>query len=332
MTRDKEGDTTFSKLCYFKSGNVVNELLNTLSTSKEITGGPNYYIYSTKNTLSDKAKILYLSFGEGSISKSAGNCTAKTIKATKFHKYSGLHVLKLAVQILRFKPNHVICAKRRWLHIIYLVSKIVGASFTISVHTDISAKNKFDNAVIYHLLKLSDSVICHGPYLRSQVNRITHNDSKIIEYNASCKDLIGLSSSLPVNADKIRNKKIIAFVGRVETRKGVHDLYEACKKLLRDNDDLVLCFAGGGQECAALIERSRADGFDKQVIVLNQLNRAQIANLLRQSPVTPTKSNFPEGRCMAAMEALAMGVPVIVPDFGPFPFLVKNGVKALSIN
>ncbi|MGA7802533.1 MAG: glycosyltransferase, partial [Gammaproteobacteria bacterium] len=40
--------------------------------------------------------------------------------------------------------------------------------------------------------------------------------------------------------------------------------------------------------------------------------------------VTPTKRAFPEGRCMAAMEALAVGVPVVAPNYGPFPYLVTD--------
>jgi glycosyltransferase involved in cell wall biosynthesis len=32
---------------------------------------------------------------------------------------------------------------------------------------------------------------------------------------------------------------------------------------------------------------------------------------------------------MSAMEALAMEVPVIAPDYGPFPYLIENGVNGL---
>ena len=32
---------------------------------------------------------------------------------------------------------------------------------------------------------------------------------------------------------------------------------------------------------------------------------------------------------MAAMEGIAMGVPTIAPDSGPFPYLVKHGVNGL---
>ena len=39
--------------------------------------------------------------------------------------------------------------------------------------------------------------------------------------------------------------------------------------------------------------------------------------------VTPTP-RADEGRCMAAMEAIAVGIPVIAPDAGPFPYVVRH--------
>lgn len=325
----KKNHPSLNKLCYFKAGNVVDELRNSLSTSKEITGGPDYYVYSTTTTLNNKTKILYLSFGETKTSISANNRLARTIKTTKIRKYTGFHILELIALILKFKPTHILCVKRSWLHLIYIVSRFVGASFTISVHTDISPKNKINKVIMNHLFKRADSVVCHGPFLRAQTLRITSNTSKIIEYNASCKDLVALNQPLPVVADNIKNKKVISFVGRVEIRKGVHDLYEACKDLLTKNEGLVLCFAGKGPECERLANRAHRDGLIYKVIVLNQLSRAQIANLFKKTwlAVTPTKSQFPEGRCMAAMEALSMNIPVIAPNFGPFPYLVKNEVN-----
>jgi glycosyltransferase involved in cell wall biosynthesis len=45
--------------------------------------------------------------------------------------------------------------------------------------------------------------------------------------------------------------------------------------------------------------------------------------------VTPTQAIFPEGRCMSAMESLLVGTPVIAPDFGAFPYLVKHETNGL---
>jgi glycosyltransferase involved in cell wall biosynthesis len=45
--------------------------------------------------------------------------------------------------------------------------------------------------------------------------------------------------------------------------------------------------------------------------------------------VTPTRSEFPEGRCMVVLESLVLGVPVVAPDFGPFPYAVRHLVNGV---
>jgi len=325
----KNSNIFCKKICYFKAGDVVDEFINTLSTKGEITGGPDYFIYSTKHYADNNTQILYLSFAEKSSMVKTEQYTAKTIKTTKLQLSFGLHILQLVIAILKFKPHHIVCVKRRYLHVIYLISKIINSSFTISVHTDLFENNKIDNIVTRHLLKIADSIICDGPYLSKQASEITNNEQRIIEYNSSCNDIINLYSPLPEYVTQIKDKKIILFVGRVEIKKGSQDLYNACKKLLKDDDQLALCFAGDGKARADLVNQSYSDKLEKQVVFLGQLDRGQVASILRLAwvVVTPTKKEFPEGRCMAAMEALAMGVPVISPDFGPFPYLINNGVN-----
>lgn len=328
--KENESPTKRKKICYFKAGDVTKELSASITSQGEITGGPNYYIYDTREKFKNEAQIRYLSFGEKDFVVNDTNCSAETIKTSVIGKYSGLQVLKLATQIVKSRPDHVIAVRRRWLHLIYLAAKSVGSTFSMSVHTDI-VKTKIDYATTKHLVKISDSVICHGPYLKTELLKISNNKSKIIEYNASSKDFDRLQAHLPPETENYKNKKLIVFIGRMEKRKGVYDLYNAAKRLLKENPTLALCFAGGGQAVKPIRQLACSDRLSSQVLVLNKISRAQVASLLRLAwvVVTPTKNSFPEGRCMAAMEALTMGVPVIAPAFGPFPFLIKNGRNGL---
>ena len=65
--------------------------------------------------------------------------------------------------------------------------------------------------------------------------------------------------------------------------------------------------------------------------MLGRIPHGELVGLLKKAKVlvTPTQGHFPEGRCMSAMEGLVMGVPVIAPDFGPFPYLVHHEVNGL---
>ena len=81
----------------------------------------------------------------------------------------------------------------------------------------------------------------------------------------------------------------------------------------------------------SLLKEIASRSLNNRVIILGYINHDKLVTLLRKCRVlvTPTHKSFPEGRCMSAMEGLVMEVPVIAPDFGPFPYLVNHGVNGL---
>jgi len=68
--------------------------------------------------------------------------------------------------------------------------------------------------------------------------------------------------------------------------------------------------------------------------MLGRVNHTHLASLMTHSHtvVTPTRPGFPEGRCMAAMEAYVAGTPVVAPDYGPFPYLVRHRENGMLFN
>jgi len=72
-------------------------------------------------------------------------------------------------------------------------------------------------------------------------------------------------------------------------------------------------------------------GLTEQVELVGALNHAELVPWLMKAwlVVTPSRPSFPEGRCMSAMEALAFGKPVVAPDYGPFPYLIKHEQNGL---
>jgi len=45
--------------------------------------------------------------------------------------------------------------------------------------------------------------------------------------------------------------------------------------------------------------------------------------------VAPTQPELVEGRCMVVLEAMALGVPVIAPDFAAFPYAIRHDVDGM---
>ena len=68
-----------------------------------------------------------------------------------------------------------------------------------------------------------------------------------------------------------------------------------------------------------------------EVIFLGYLEREKLLGVIRASTVLicPTKGQFGEGRSLAAMEGLVVGIPIVAPDFGPFPYLISHEQNGL---
>jgi len=326
------------KLCYIKFGNVCDELEHCL-TALPITGGHYHYVYSTHKILGDTSQIKYLSLNnENKCVKTKGR-VAKTLKTVNAFGSAGkvikiIHgVLLLLLELLVHRPDHILMVRTYGLMPCYLLSKLLGAEFTVSIHNDLNLGKKWLLPIEQLVLKKADSLICHGPYLSNQAKRIRSGKENIIEYNASSSDMVQESScknnkKLPVSSEK----RLITYIGRMETEKGILDLFEAYKSTVKVmNSPVELCFAGAGSQTEFLNRQIGLANLSDTVHVLGELSRQDVAALLKISwvAVTPTQKSFPEGRCMAAMEALSLGIPLIAPKLGPFKYLIKQGVNGL---
>ena len=326
-------------LCYLKYGNVCEELVYT-ANSGIITGGHYYYVYATSHLSNTLTDILYLSINKKKCVASHGHCIAKNIKpialpgkigkiCTIFHG-----ILLITFELFKYRPDHILCVRTHGLFLYYLYARINSIPFTMSIHTDLEVGRKLDKLIERYVLKKSASIICHGPYLFKQAKQIIGNSKKILEYNASTEDILKIAPT-PKLSNKLshlpKNIRIITYIGRMEADKGVMDLYNAFKKLPKDGHSYHLCFAGSGDITALVTKMINLDNMGHKIHVLGAINRNEVAELLKKTwvAVTPTRKEFPEGRCMAAMEALSLGIPLIAPEFGPFEHLIKDRVNGL---
>jgi glycosyltransferase involved in cell wall biosynthesis len=118
----------------------------------------------------------------------------------------------------------------------------------------------------------------------------------------------------------------------VQTDKGVFDLLHAYESLTSDHRRrAALVYAGDGPDLERLLQQSKRDGLSDAVLLLGRVSHRALPGIIRACDVTvtPTRPEFPEGRCMVVLESLALGVPVVAPRFGPFPFAVEHGRNGL---
>jgi glycosyltransferase involved in cell wall biosynthesis len=337
------------KIAYLKNGNVVEELKEVYADEELPTGGPLNYIASVLRAISAaNGKVLLISFFNQNACLEKQNIKGRVFNTIRPRSHIAVRLyskiaaaLKIFIILFKFRPDLILCTRtRQALWPSYLISRLLSIPIVFSLHVDLQKNERgierYFRKVDFHIIRKLPMVICHGPFLKQQLVNIGVQDRQIAEFNAGCQDLYKYSrkkaaSTVSRMIKKLSDFTVILYVGRIESDKGIFDLLEAVKERLDIDKTIKLVYAGTGNDCDDLKEKIRQMGVTDQVLLLGKISRATLPFLFRKSKVivTPTRSSFPEGRCMATMEGLAFGLPAIAPNSGPFPFLIKHGVNGL---
>jgi glycosyltransferase involved in cell wall biosynthesis len=143
-------------------------------------------------------------------------------------------------------------------------------------------------------------------------------------------DLTALQRAAPAGSDGC----LIASVGRLERYKGHQRVIAALPGILRQRPDARLWVAGSGPHEQALREQARQLGVEDRVLIeaAPMADRGAMAKRLGAASLVVLLSDF-ETHPMAAMEALALGRPLLVADNSGLRELAEDGLaRAIPTN
>lgn len=329
------------KLLYIKNGNVSAQLKRL--GAKPVSapeGGPDAFLGDL--LVKNDSQKLMVSWDVVDDDVSIGNVRAITYKVGG-SKVSPLKKVLLrarasvkgTIQILTFWPDRIICGRvGMMLWLTFLLSRIMRKSYIHSRHNSLeSESDSFIGVASFWLDKFcirhADGVICHGPFLVDQVINIGIDSFRVFDFDVGYKNF-SVNPGVDFQSSQGGEKnKVLLYIGRMAANKGIYDLLETAQNLLADGLNVSVIYIGDGPDLQALRNIVNEKKISEFVDVKGRVDHDQLPLYISQAHlmVTPTRSEFPEGRCMSAMEALACGVPLIAPDNGPFPYLVEDDVN-----
>ena len=334
------------KIAYVKNGDAVEQVGRIMPAEGEGTSGGQDAFSSNLFHCYQGDNILVLSGSSRNAEYSNGNVQARVFKL--FGKgpipkifYPISSSFQLFYNLMRFRPDRMICgSSRSMLWASYLFSKIFSVPMVQSRHNrlvsdkaDISTSAALTGNIDRWVMKRADATICHGPFLHDQMLTLGVPKDNLFEFDIKFDTSIyenntALAPEVPGVSESDR---ILLFIGRINACKGIFDLLEASKQHFQKHPSLKLVYAGVGPDIDKLRDEIRNASLDETVVVMGRVDHDKLLALIQKgyAVVTPTQGEFPEGRCMAAMEGLVMGIPVVSPDFGPFPYLVKHEENGL---
>ncbi|HLG14350.1 MAG TPA: glycosyltransferase family 4 protein [Blastocatellia bacterium] len=175
------------------------------------------------------------------------------------------------------------------------------------------------------VLPRCDAIICNCRYTLQQVERIGVPGSKArVIYNClSVRLNTGASDAPRVDSSRFN----IAFVGRVRPEKGVAELFEAARRLVREREQVDFYLAGEYEWmnpfAEDLVRRIRSEGLEHRIRIIGPIE--DVLGLLEQCDlfVFPSlKESFPN----AILEAKSQGLPSVVFPTGGIPEAVTRGL------
>jgi len=329
---------------YVKNGDVIADLARIDSaTPIELLCGPDAFLQEfLQVTYSQRVLLLSTTNRMADTHQYSEMVLAKTFQvgATWLAKLVSKPRLMIFVlrNLVRAQPRYLLCgANFEPLWASFLYASIVGIPLVHSKHNRVTGgKSSLYRRIAVKLdswvIRKSVGVICHGPYLREELLDVGVPSSQIYEFDVSLREYRDSAKKDAPDVElEIENNSLIVYAGRIERLKGVFDLLDAIEPHLRQYGGLILAYAGQGSALDDLRAEVNRRKLMKQVRLMGRIAHRALALLMSRASlvITPTQSRFAEGRCMAAMESLVLGVPVIAPRFGPFPYLVTDGVNGL---
>ncbi|MGH7934160.1 MAG: glycosyltransferase [Candidatus Binataceae bacterium] len=118
----------------------------------------------------------------------------------------------------------------------------------------------------------------------------------------------------------------LGYIGRLDPKKGIENLFAACRLLRDAGMTLKLAVAGGGGERYTAALKSKVDALSLGAVVtmLGHVSGAAKASFFRDIDLLVAPS-FTENFCIAVAEALAHGVPVVASKGTPWQRVEESG-------
>lgn len=170
-------------------------------------------------------------------------------------------------------------------------------------------------------------------------SRFMHDHFKKLGFSEKmiCYNPCGADTNLFSGGNPEKASKTFISVSRMVSKKAPHLTLLAFKKVIDRFPDAKLIFIGDGPLKEACFQLSSALGISHAVEFLGTCSSLEISKALKQSrafvlhPIQ-TSHGCSEGTCIAAVEAIATGIPVIATRHSGLSDIVEEGKTGLLVD
>lgn len=177
------------------------------------------------------------------------------------------------------------------------------------------------------LPRLHGKIAVSKPALRF-VSRYLPGDYQIIPNGI---DTEHFSASGPQHEKSADGKLNVLFVGRLEKRKGLNYLLNACARVQKEYPDFQLVVVGPGTRLRPGYEELVRDLHLKDVVFTDFVPTAELATYYRSADIFCAPATGGESFGIVLLEAMASGKPVVATDIEGYASVLTQGEEGLLV-
>ena len=209
------------------------------------------------------------------------------------------------------------------------ITSIIAYLFNKDYAFYIRGETLFNSYVFKRVLKNAKFTVSNNTIHQEKMKNYNDNSNLILSYK-------NLGNSIPVFKKKPHKKMELncvnlLFVGRVEKRKGVFELIDACEKLAYQNFKFKLYIIGGGDSFEFLSKKIKEKKLTEYIFFTGQISsKIEINKFYEMSDIFILPS-YTEGFPRVLFNAMEFGLPILTTMVGGIPALMKDKYNCLEI-
>lgn len=209
-----------------------------------------------------------------------------------------------------------------------------GVPLTATIHATEAGRNQgwvntelstSIHCLEWWLANTADVLITCSQHMREEVRALFGvQDARVIPNGIEVADW----ACPPGAAERIRaaypGRPLVVYTGRVEWEKGVQTLVAAVPEIRAQHPDLAVVVAGRGSYLPALRDQVEQLGRDAGVTLLGWVSEDDLRGIVTAADLAVAPSLY-EPFGLVALEAAALGTPVLVANTGGLAEFAQNG-------
>lgn len=124
----------------------------------------------------------------------------------------------------------------------------------------------------------------------------------------------------------IDDKLVCGYLGAFIEWHGIHRFVDEAAPQLAERADIALLLVGDGKTRARVEASLQQHGVSDHAVLTGAVPHDQVPELLAAMDVSVLPDSNTYGSPMKLFELMAMGVPVVAPDYGPIAEVIEDGV------